>query len=170
MNKKERNIEKGKIIIKDDLKWLKYGQYLNVMMVVLFLIYFSFLLMQANGDIVTLFHDNLFVTVGFIVAACGLFITNQLKKIRSQLLEYQYVDTNYLKLIFLGIAELVLFNFAVLIIIIISLVKYFKWGGFNQIFYGIRHYKQGWSVFLMILILFIFIFLTYLILFTALAL
>ena len=170
MNKKERNSERNKIVLKDDLRWLKYSQYMCIVMVVLFLVYFSFLVMQNKGDVMALFNNNLFVTIGFIISACSLYIWSIFKKMRAELANYEHIDSNHLKLIIIGVAELVLFNFAALIMIIISLVKYFNWEGFKEIFKGIKRQTQTSSVVLMTIILGIFIFLTYLILFTALTL
>lgn len=170
MNKKELNREKGKVFLKDDLRWIKYSQFMCLIMVVLFLVYFSFLVMQAKGDMMGLFNGNLFVTIGFIISAISILLWYEFKKMREQLLNFEHIDANHLKLMIIGLTELLTFNFATLIMIIISLVKYFNWEGFKEIFAGIKRQNQTSSVVSLTVVLGILIFLTYLILFTALTL
>lgn len=168
MNKRELNRQKGKLKKINDFRWIRYARYMCVVMVVLFLFYFSILVMSNKGDIAGLFKDNLFVTVGFVICACNLFIWNELKIIHKNLMDYSCVDTNKMKLILITITEIILFNFATSILIIISLIKYFKWDGFNEIIKEIKMQHKAKSILLLLIVLIIFILLIYTILFTAL--
>lgn len=169
MKKHELNKQKNKLKKRNDFKLIRYAKNMSVVMIVLFLVYVSLLSMTTQGGMAALFNSNLFVTVGFIVCTANLYIWQEMKKILADLNSYENIESSKVKLILIAVAELVLFNYATVALIVLALVRYFKWRNISikQLYLEIKKTCQRSAVTICASVLVSFVTLSYFIVMTA---
>lgn len=170
MSKKETNIQKMKVKKLDELRWLKYAKNTCVLMVILFLVYVGLLSISENQNLAELISTNLFVIIGFIICTANLYIWNDMNYMINDLSNYKNIDVICFKLIIIAVSELLLFNYAAVLLIVIGLVRLFNWKqlSIKDLWKNIYKMNQTHVVLICLGIMIVFILLSYIVVFQAL--
>ena len=75
--------------------------------------------------------ENPVVITGFMICTANLYVWWGLKHFNEDIQSFEHIESIRINLIVLAIGQFLLFNFVSMILMIISLVKYFRWRQFS---------------------------------------
>ena len=131
MKKKEMIRRKNKLKQVKSYRYLKYAQYACVLIILLFLIYVVGAASVYQQSYEELMSENPVVITGFMICTANLYVWWALKHFNEDIQSFEHIESIRINLIVLAIGQFLLFNFVSMILMIISLVKYFRWRQFS---------------------------------------
>lgn len=108
-------------------KLIVYTKNMSVFITIIFLAYVGLQLSSYKGSINNFFIDAPTNTVGFVVSLANMYIWYELKSILEDIKLSKNIEAIRLKFLIMIVAELILLNFVTLILLALSLKKYFMW-------------------------------------------
>ena len=131
MKKSEKIRRKNKLKTVKNYRYLKYAQYACILIIVLFLIYVVGLSSMYHQTYEELLSVNPLVITGFMICTANLYVWWVLKHFNEDVLNLEHIESMRINLIVLAICQFFLMNFVSTILMILSLVKYFRWDQFS---------------------------------------
>ncbi len=131
MKKSELIRRKNKLKKTANFRYLKYAQYTCILIIVLFLVYVVGLSSAYGQSYEELLSTNPMVITGFIICTANLYVWWVLKHFNVDIEKFENIESIRINLIILCICQFFLLNFVSVVLMILSLVKYFQWKQFS---------------------------------------
>lgn len=131
MKKKEMIRRKNRLKQVKNYRYLKYAQYACILIIVLFLIYVVGMSSAYSQTYEELISGNPVVITGFMICTANLYAWWILKHFNEDIQSFEHIESIRINLIVLAVCQFLLFNFVSTILMIMSLVKYFRWKPFS---------------------------------------
>ncbi|WP_032120967.1 hypothetical protein [Clostridium amazonitimonense] len=163
--KKNNEIKRRSNRLKEfkDFRLIVYAKNMSVFITVIFLIYIGLQIGNYKGDVHRLFTEVPTNVIGFIASVANLYIWFELNNIIQDIKLSKNIETIRLKLMIMIVGEVILFNFVTVGLLVLSLIKYFKWKDvkITDLIKDIKREGQKSSIISLTLTLLICILLTY---------
>ncbi|GAA0086857.1 hypothetical protein UT300007_32980 [Clostridium sp. CTA-7] len=146
-----------------DFRLIVYAKSMSVVITIIFLIYIGLQISNYKGDVYRLFIEAPTNVIGFIASVANLYIWFELNNMIQDIKLSKNIETIRLKLMIMIVGEVILLNFVTVGLLILSLIKYFKWKNvkITDLIKDIKREGQKSSIMLLSLTLLICILLTY---------
>lgn len=131
MKKSEKILLKNKLKTVNNYHYLNYTKYASLLIVILFIIYFCVLSMIENVSYEELLSNNPIIITGFIICTANLYVWYVMKHFVEEIVNLEHIESIRLNMLVMAICQFFLMNFISVILMIISLIKYFKWDQFT---------------------------------------
>lgn len=131
MKKSEKIRLKNKLKTVNNYHYLNYTKYASLLIVILFIIYFCVLSMIENVSYEELLSNNPIIITGFIICTANLYVWYIMKHFVEEIVNLEHIESIRLNMLVMAICQFFLMNFISVILMIISLIKYFKWDQFT---------------------------------------
>ncbi len=131
MKKSEMIRRKNKLKTVNSYRYMKFAQGACVLIIVLFLFYVAALAGVQKSSYEELFANQPLVIIGFVICTANLYVWWVLKQFCHDIAEMAHIESIRIHLIVLTVFQFVLLNFVSVMLMVLSLVKYFRWDTFS---------------------------------------
>lgn len=112
-------------------RYLQFAKYASVLMILLFIAYVGILGNAGGVGYEQLLSDDPLVITGFMICTANLYVWWVLKHFCIDLPQLEHIESIRVNLMVLALCQFFLMNFISAILMVISLVKYFRWDRFS---------------------------------------
>lgn len=151
--------QKNKLKVTEDFRLFRYARYMSMVVPAIALLYLFFTTGLTGDAIREAMEANPTIVLVFIVCVVNMLIWYQLGNLLKHLSEFTYLESIRVQLAVMMAAQLAMFNYISFLLILVGLIRYFRWDQFSlkNTFMEIKKDKQLGNVITLTIILALFV-------------